>query len=124
MLKSILAIALGAALGALLRAALGARFNGVFRTIPPGTLVANLVGAYRIGLALAFFAYNPDISPEWRLLITTCFLRRPDHVFHLFRGSRHPAPARQAKLGTGFDCPACQRFAVDDRGRAGQRAMA
>ncbi|MCB1968429.1 MAG: CrcB family protein, partial [Candidatus Accumulibacter sp.] len=51
MWKSVFAIALGAALGAVLRWQLGMRLNSLFPTIPPGTLLANLVGAYLIGLA-------------------------------------------------------------------------
>ena len=73
MWKSILAVALGAALGALLRWLLGAKLNSVFPTIPPGTLVANLFGAYVIGLGIAFFATFSSISPEWRLLVVTGF---------------------------------------------------
>ena len=73
MWKSIAAIALGAALGAVLRWQLGARLNALFPTVPPGTLAANLVGAYIIGMAMAFFATYPAISPEWRLLIVTGF---------------------------------------------------
>jgi len=73
MWKSILAISLGAALGALLRWQLGARLNSVFPSLPPGTLVANLIGGYIIGLAVAYFAYAPDIAPEWRLFIITGF---------------------------------------------------
>lgn len=73
MWKSILAIALGAALGALLRWQLGAKLNSIFPTIPPGTLAANLVGAYVIGLAMAFFAGFAAISPEWRLFVITGF---------------------------------------------------
>jgi len=73
MWKSILAIALGAALGALLRWQLGSKLNSVFPTIPPGTLAANLIGAYVIGLCIAFFATYPAISPEWRLLVVTGF---------------------------------------------------
>ncbi len=73
MWKSIVAIAVGAALGALLRWQLGDKLNSVFPTLPPGTLVANLVGAYVVGLAIAFFATYPDISPEWRLLVVTGF---------------------------------------------------
>ena len=73
MWKSIVAIGLGAALGALLRWQLGSRLNSVFPTIPPGTLTANLIGAYVIGLCIAFFASYPAISPEWRLLIVTGF---------------------------------------------------
>ena len=55
MWKSILAISLGAAFGALLRWVLGAKLNSLFPTIPPGTLAANLIGAYLVGLAIAFF---------------------------------------------------------------------
>ena len=73
MWKSILAVALGAALGALLRWLLGAKLNSVFPTIPPGTLVANLFGAYVIGLGIAFFATFSSISPECRLLVVTGF---------------------------------------------------
>ena len=73
MWKSILAISIGAALGALLRWQLGVKLNAVFPTIPPGTLVANWIGAYVIGLALAFFATFSALSPEWRLLVITGF---------------------------------------------------
>ncbi len=71
MWKAILAISVGAALGALLRWQLGIRLNSLFPTIPPGTLVANLIGAYVIGVAIAFFASFAALSPEWRLLIIT-----------------------------------------------------
>lgn len=73
MWKSILAIAIGAALGALLRWWLGLQLNRVFPTLPPGTLAANLIGGYLIGAALAFFALFPAMAPEWRLLIITGF---------------------------------------------------
>ena len=73
MWKSILAISLGAALGALLRWVLGDKLNALFPTIPPGTLVANLIGAYVVGVAIAFFASNTALAPEWRLLIITGF---------------------------------------------------
>ena len=73
MWKSVLTISIGAALGALLRWQLGIKLNSLFPTIPPGTLVANLVGAYLIGLAIAFFSSFSAISPEWRLLIITGF---------------------------------------------------
>ena len=72
-MKAILAISVGAALGALLRWQLGIRLNSLFPTIPPGTLVANLVGAYVIGVAIAFFTSFSALSPEWRLLIITGF---------------------------------------------------
>lgn len=71
--KPILAIAIGASLGALLRWQLGVRLNAWFPLLPPGTLIANLIGAYIIGLALAVFMYLPNLSSEWRLFWITGF---------------------------------------------------
>lgn len=73
MLKAIVAICLGASAGALLRWFLGIRLNSLLPAIPPGTLAANLIGGYIVGMAIAFFADAPDLSPEWRLLIVTGF---------------------------------------------------
>jgi CrcB protein len=71
---SVLVISVGAALGALLRWALGSQLNALFPFIPPGTLAANLLGGYLVGLAVAFFASHPALPPEWRLLVVTGFL--------------------------------------------------
>lgn len=73
MLRSVAAICVGASLGALLRWWLGLALNSLFPTVPPGTLVANLVGGYLVGLAIAFFASYSAIAPEWRLLVITGF---------------------------------------------------
>ena len=73
MLKSLLVIAIGASLGAWLRWILGMKLNALYPTIPPGTVVANMVGGYIIGLAIAVLAASPSLSPEWRLLIITGF---------------------------------------------------
>jgi fluoride exporter len=73
MWKSIVAISLGGSLGSLLRWWLGTMFNAHFPTLPPGTLTANLVGGYIIGLAVAFFATYTALAPEWRLLVITGF---------------------------------------------------
>ncbi|MEE3923723.1 MULTISPECIES: fluoride efflux transporter CrcB [Pseudomonas syringae group] len=73
MLKSLFVIAIGASLGAWLRWLLGVKLNALFPTIPPGTVVANMVGGYIIGFAIAFLAASPSLSPEWRLLIITGF---------------------------------------------------
>jgi CrcB protein len=73
MWKPILAVCVGASAGALLRWWLGAYLNSLLPAIPPGTLAANLIGAYVVGLAIALFATYPAISPEWRLLIITGF---------------------------------------------------
>jgi CrcB protein len=74
MLISILAIATGAALGALLRWYFATRLNASFPQLPPGTLVANILGAYLIGIAMAVFLTFPSLSPHWRLLTVTGFL--------------------------------------------------
>jgi len=71
---AVLAIALGASLGALLRWVLGNQLNALFPFLPPGTLAANLLGGYLIGLAVAFFATHPTLPPEWRLFAVTGFL--------------------------------------------------
>ncbi|HEN8713748.1 MULTISPECIES: fluoride efflux transporter CrcB [Pseudomonas] len=73
MLKSLLAIGLGAMVGAWLRWGLGMKLNALFPAVPPGTLLANLIGGYIIGLAIAFFSASPSLSPEWRLLLITGF---------------------------------------------------
>lgn len=74
MLHPIIAISVGASAGAVLRWLLGLALNAVFPTIPLGTLAANLIGGYLIGLAMAVFAGLPGLAPEWRLLIITGFL--------------------------------------------------
>ncbi len=69
-----LAIGLGAALGAWLRWGLGLWLNANGANLPLGTLSANLIGGYLIGLAILFFSQQPTLSPEWRLFIITGFL--------------------------------------------------
>jgi CrcB protein len=71
---SLLAIGVGAALGAWLRWGLGLWLNPIFPTVPLGTLAANLLGGYLIGLSVAFFAHNTSLSPEMRLFAVTGFL--------------------------------------------------
>jgi fluoride exporter len=73
-LTSIVVISIGAALGALLRWYFAARFNQLFPQLPPGTLAANLLGGYLIGIAMAVFLAFPGLSPQWRLLTVTGFL--------------------------------------------------
>lgn len=71
---SILAICVGASFGAVLRWLLASWLNSLLPSLPPGTLVANLLGGYLIGMAVAFFASHPSLSPQWRLLVVTGFL--------------------------------------------------
>lgn len=74
MLRSIIAIGVGASIGAVARWMLGTALNALFPTIPPGTLVANLIGAYLIGIAIAYSANNAALPAEWRLFVITGFL--------------------------------------------------
>ncbi|MER0204597.1 MAG: fluoride efflux transporter CrcB [Nitrosomonas sp.] len=74
MLNSLLAISLGASAGAILRWLLGISLNTIFPDIPPGTVLANLLGSYLIGIAIVVLANNPTIAPEWRLFVITGFL--------------------------------------------------
>src|SRR5512135_2672422 len=73
-LYAFIAVGLGAAIGAWLRWALGLWLNPALPELPPGTLAANLIGGYLIGLAVAFFMHYPNLSPEWRLFAITGFL--------------------------------------------------
>lgn len=74
---SVIAICTGACFGALARWQLGLWLNpntpddGVF---PWGTLAANLIGGYLIGLCVGIFQNMPQLAPEWRLLCVTGFL--------------------------------------------------
>ena len=69
-----LAVGGGAAVGAWLRWWLGLLLNPVFPTLPLGTLAANLVGGYLMGIALALMSHFETLPAEVRLLITTGFL--------------------------------------------------
>ena len=73
-LNAFIAIGFGAAIGAWLRWGLGLWLNPTLPELPLGTLSANLVGGYLVGLAVAFFMQHPGVSPEWRQLIITGFL--------------------------------------------------
>ena len=71
MSKSTLAVMLGGAAGCTLRWLISLRFNALFPSLPPGTLLVNLLGGLIIGMATAWFMKNPQLSPEWKLLIVT-----------------------------------------------------
>lgn len=70
MLYSIIAIALGAVIGALSRWSLSQWLNH-HMALPLGTLLANLLGAYGIGLAAAYFAQHSALPVHWRLFFIT-----------------------------------------------------
>lgn len=70
----VLAICLGACAGALLRWRLGLWLSTPGTLLPWGTLTANLVGGYLVGVCVAVFQALPQLDPTWRLLLVTGFL--------------------------------------------------
>ncbi|GAB3501998.1 fluoride efflux transporter CrcB [Curvibacter fontanus] len=70
----VLAICLGACAGALLRWRLGLWLSTPGALLPWGTLTANLVGGYLVGVCVAVFQALPQLDPTWRLLLVTGFL--------------------------------------------------
>jgi CrcB protein len=68
------AVGVGAAVGAWLRWGFSVMWNALNPALPYGTLAANLLGGYLVGLAVGFFNGHPGLSPEWRLLAITGFL--------------------------------------------------
>ena len=74
MLSSIAAIGSGAAIGAILRWVLANRLNPLLPQLPLGTLAANLLGGYCIGLVLGWVALRPDLPLEVRLFLVTGLL--------------------------------------------------
>lgn len=73
-MHTVVAICIGACAGALLRWQLGMWLNHAGALMPWGTLAANLMGGYLIGLFIAVLQQQPHIDPAWRLLLVTGFL--------------------------------------------------
>lgn len=74
---AVLAICTGASLGALARWQLGLWLNPIAGTVgamPLGTLAANLIGGYLVGVCVAVFQALPQLDPTWRLALVTGFL--------------------------------------------------
>lgn len=69
-----IAVGIGAAMGAWLRWWFGVLMNPFLPALPLGTLAANLVGGYLMGIALGIFTHFASLPVEVRLLITTGFL--------------------------------------------------
>lgn len=102
------AIGIGAALGAWLRWWLGLRLNPLLAQLPLGTLGANLLGGYLIGVAVAYFALRPGIPPEVRLFVVTGFLGGlttfssfSAEVVHLINTARYAWAAGAAAMHLG-----------------------
>lgn len=74
---AVFAICIGASAGALARWQLGLWLNplaGSVGTLPLGTLAANLIGGYLVGVCVAVFQALPQLDPTWRLALVTGFL--------------------------------------------------
>ncbi len=70
----VIAICVGASLGALVRWGLGLWLNTSAAWMPWGTLAANLIGGYLVGVCVAVFNNLPELDPVWRLALVTGFL--------------------------------------------------
>ena len=73
-ISGFLAVGAGAVLGAWLRWALGVGLNAAVPNLPLGTLAANLVGGYLVGVAVECFAQQAGLSAELKLFVITGFL--------------------------------------------------
>jgi fluoride exporter len=73
-LLSIAAISAGASLGAVLRWILSVRLNPLLSALPLGTLAANLIGGYAVGVAVGWLGQHPEVPPQWRLFVVTGLL--------------------------------------------------
>jgi CrcB protein len=73
-MQTVLAICVGASVGALARWQLGLWLSTPGALMAWGTLAANWVGGYLVGVAVGVFQAMPDLDPVWRLAIITGFL--------------------------------------------------
>ncbi|MFY9185270.1 MAG: fluoride efflux transporter CrcB [Limnohabitans sp.] len=74
---TVIAICLGACVGALSRWQLGLWLNpssAAAGLLPWGTLAANLIGGYLVGVCVGVFQQLPELDPVWRLALVTGFL--------------------------------------------------
>ncbi|MGB2831669.1 MAG: fluoride efflux transporter CrcB [Methylotenera sp.] len=69
-----LAVGVGAAMGAWMRWGLGLMLNATLPALPLGTLAANLIGGYFMGLFMGLFSMTSTFSPELRLFVMTGLL--------------------------------------------------
>mgnify|MGYP000844041470 FL=1 len=69
-----LAVGAGAALGAWVRWLLGLALNPLFIALPLGTLAANIMGGYLVGVAVGMFHLNTHFPLAWKLFAITGFL--------------------------------------------------
>jgi len=96
---AIVAVGAGAAIGAWLRWGLSLVLNPLFPTVPLGTLAANLVGGFLMGICMALISHYQAMAPELRLLLTTGFLGGLT-TFSTFTAEATTLPSR-GQLGWG-----------------------
>lgn len=73
MLQLLLAVFIGGGTGSVARWMLSMKLNPAHQIIPLGTLTSNLMGAFIIGMGLAWFNRMTHIDPVWKVLLTTGF---------------------------------------------------
>ena len=103
-MSAVIAICIGACVGALARWQLSVYFNQS-DILPWGTLYANLIGGYLIGVCVAVFQQLPELDPLWRLLLVTGFLGAlttfssfSNEVVQMLMQSRYGMAALTARL--------------------------
>ncbi len=98
---ALLAVFLGAGLGACARFGLDEALNRWLPQMPLGTLAANLIGGYLVGVAIAFLAWRSELSPLWRLFCITGVLGGLTTFSAFSAEVVNCAAARRARLGAG-----------------------
>ena len=73
-MQSLCAVMLGGSLGAVLRWGLSVTLNHRLSSMPLGTWLANLLGGFLVGVAVAWFSKHADMDPAWRLFVITGLL--------------------------------------------------
>ena len=87
-----LAVGVGAAFGAWARWLLGLALNPLFFALPLGTLAANVIGGYLVGMAVGLFHLNTHFPGGLEAVRDHRLSRRADHLLDLLGRSRR-APA-------------------------------
>lgn len=119
----LVAVAAGGAIGSSLRWLLGLACNGLWPAMPAGTLLANWIGGYVIGVLAALFAANPAWSETVRLFLITGLLGGLT-TFSTFSAERDAAAAPALEHGAAAYRPAPRWLAAAHGGglRHGLRA--
>src|SRR5258705_4442571 len=97
--SGVAAVGIGAALGAWLRWGLGAAMNALVPALPMGTLAANLIGGYLVGVAVAIFEQYGGLLPEPPLFVITGVLGGVITFSTFFAQSESPPGTRRYGFG-------------------------